>query len=143
MAFNPVAIAIAAGARFVARSFAGDPRHLEAMIIAAMNHRGYALIDVLQPCVTFNKMNDYEWYRDRVYDLNSNGHDPSNREAAWLAAHEWGDRIPIGLIYESSGRLSYEDEVAALQGGNPATSAAKLAADPHPESYEPFKKLFA
>jgi 2-oxoglutarate ferredoxin oxidoreductase subunit beta len=142
-AFNPVAIAIAAGAGFVARSFAGDPRHLEAMIIAGMKHHGYALIDVLQPCVTFNKTNSYEWYRDRVYDLTAQGHDPSNREAAWLAAHEWGDRIPIGVIFEGDYALSYEDEVAALNAGHPAAAAARLAADPQPQQYERFKKLFS
>ncbi|MEK7247803.1 MAG: thiamine pyrophosphate-dependent enzyme, partial [Chloroflexota bacterium] len=142
-AFNPVAIAIAAGAGFVARSFAGDPRHLEAMIIAGMNHHGYALIDVLQPCVIFNKTNSYEWYRERVYDLKDGGHDPSDRETAWVIAHEWGDRIPIGVVYESGDRLSYEDEVTALKAGHPAAAAGKLAANPHPEAYERFKKLFS
>ena len=143
MAFNPIAIALAAGAGFIARSFAGDPRHLEAMIIAGMHHHGYALIDVLQPCVTFNKENSYEWYRDRVYDLAKEGHDPSDGEAAWAAAHISGDRIPIGVVYENSNPLSYEDEVSALKVGHPADAAHKLAADPHPEQYERFKKLFA
>jgi 2-oxoglutarate ferredoxin oxidoreductase subunit beta len=143
MAFNPVTIAIAAGAGFVARSFAGDPRHLESMIIAGMNHHGYALIDVLQPCVTFNRTNSYEWYRDRVYDLKEASHDPSNRDAAWVLAHEWGDHIPIGLIYEGNGERSYADEVSALKAGNPAAAAGRLAADPHPEAYERLKKLFS
>jgi 2-oxoglutarate ferredoxin oxidoreductase subunit beta len=113
------------------------------MIIAGMNHHGYALIDVLQPCVTFNKANNYEWYRDRVYDVKETGHGPSNRDAAWALAHEWGDRIPIGVLFEGSDEQSYADEVTALKAGNPASAAAKLAAAPHPEAYERLKKLFS
>src|SRR5439155_17545141 len=64
---NPMAIAMAGGATFVGRGFAGDPKHLTELIKKAINHKGYALVDVLQPCVTYNKINTYDWYKERVY----------------------------------------------------------------------------
>lgn len=68
--FNPLAAAISMNGSFVARSFAGDQEHLAKTIQAAVKHPGFALVDILQPCVTFNKINTYQWYRARVYDLN-------------------------------------------------------------------------
>jgi 2-oxoglutarate ferredoxin oxidoreductase subunit beta len=128
MAFNPVAMALAAGATFVARSFAGDPKHVAAMIVEGMRHRGYALIDVLQPCVTFNKVNTYEWYRERVYRLDEDGHDPSDRDAAWARAQEWGERIPTGILYRTETAPGLEEQLPALRGGNPVTRLDELKA---------------
>jgi 2-oxoglutarate/2-oxoacid ferredoxin oxidoreductase subunit beta len=115
-AANPVALAITAGATFVARGFAGDTKGLAGLISEALKHEGYALVDILQPCVTFNRKNTYDWYRERVYDLAAEGHDPSDRAAAWHKAHEWGERIPLGLFYRV--RLpTYEEQVASLKAG--------------------------
>jgi len=127
LAFNPMAIALAAGATFVARSFAGEPKHVAAMIVEGMKHRGYALIDVLQPCVTFNRINTYEWYRARVYHLEDEGHDPSDREAAWSRAQEWGARIPVGILYRSEDLRTCEEQVDALAEGNPVSRLRELA----------------
>ncbi len=124
-AFNPMAVGMAAGATFVARAFAGEPKHMADLIAAGIRHRGYALIDVLQPCVTFNRVNTYDWYRQRVYHLEDEGYDPSNREAAWEKAYEWGDRIPLGIIYREEGLPTYEDEVRALKGGSPYSRLAE------------------
>ena len=95
---NPAAIAIAAGASFVARSFAGDMEHLTEMIKLGLNHKGFAFIDILQPCVTFNKKNTFAWYRERVYKLGDD-YDYSNRQNAFAKSLEWGDKIPIGVLY--------------------------------------------
>ena len=125
LAFNPMAIALAAGATFIARSFAGEPKHVARMIVEGVKHRGYALIDVLQPCVTFNRVNTYEWYRDRVYHLEEESYDPSDRQAASLKAQEWGDRIPIGILYRSTAP-TYEEQVAALRETSPVRQLREL-----------------
>jgi len=113
---NPILIAIAAGGTFVARSFAGDIDHLAGIIKLALGHRGFAFVDILQPCVSFNHQNTYAWYRERVYKLETEtGYDPTDRLAAFQRAQEWGNRIPIGVIYQ--GRApTFEDSLPALRG---------------------------
>jgi 2-oxoglutarate ferredoxin oxidoreductase subunit beta len=113
---NPIALAIAAGASFVGRSFAGDVEHLTQLIVQGVQHHGFALIDVLQPCVSFNHKNTYAWYRERVYKLEESGYDPGDKMAAFEKAREWGDRIPIGLIYREE-RATYEEQLPALKRG--------------------------
>jgi len=118
IAINPIALAITTGATFVARTSSGDPKHMTQVIAKAIQHKGYALLDVLQPCVTFNKKNTYAWYKERVYKLDDEkGYDPHNRKAAWERAQEWGERIPIGVIYQEVGRPTYEDQVTVLKQG--------------------------
>lgn len=96
---NPVALAISLGCSFVARSFSGDPEHLQKMIKAALNHKGYALIDVMQPCVTFNKVNTFKWYKDRAFHI-SEEHDVHDKIKAFELAQKFGDEgIPIGILY--------------------------------------------
>lgn len=117
-AVNPLALALAAGATFVSRSLAGDLKHLAGTIMKAINHRGYALVDALQPCVTFNRVNTYDWYRQRVYKVeDETGYDPKDRMKAFAKALEWGERIPIGVIYQVEGKPTYEDQVPALRAG--------------------------
>jgi 2-oxoglutarate ferredoxin oxidoreductase subunit beta len=114
---NPIALAVAGGASFVARGFANDPRHLTALLMKAIEHRGYALVDVLQPCVTYNKINTGAWYKERVYKLDDDpSYDPSDYEQAWNKCREWEERIPIGVIYEEQ-RPVYEDQVSELVAG--------------------------
>ncbi|MFN7105526.1 MAG: hypothetical protein ACK4M3_02935, partial [Pyrobaculum sp.] len=103
----------AAGATFVARGFSGDVPHLAALIKEAISHRGFALIDVLSPCVTFNKINTYDWFRGRIYRLE--GHSPSDYLEAYKKALEWPTldpvgKIPIGLFYKVE-RPTYDGEV--------------------------------
>lgn len=116
MAANPLALALAVGGTFLARGFAGDVKHLAALVAQAIEHRGYALLDVLQPCVTFNRKNTYDWYRERIYDLQEAGHDTQDRAAAFQKALEWGERIPIGVLYQAR-RPTYEEQVPVLQDG--------------------------
>ncbi|MDA8442816.1 MAG: 2-oxoacid:ferredoxin oxidoreductase subunit beta [Peptococcaceae bacterium] len=96
---DPVLMAIAVGASFVARGFAGEPEHLTELIKAAIEHKGYALLDILQPCVSFNKVNTYDWYRERVYRLGDD-YDRTSWQQAMAKAAEWGSKIPIGILYQ-------------------------------------------
>lgn len=107
-AYNPLALAVMMDAGFVARGFAGKPDHLASLIRQAVEWPGFAVIDILQPCVSFNHVNTAKWYSHRVYDLDSEaGYDPASRDQAFARALEWGDRIPIGVVYKSA-RPSYE-----------------------------------
>ena len=111
---NPITLAIAAGASFVARAFAGDIDYLSQIIKQGINHRGFALIDILQPCVSFNHKNTYQWYKERVYKLEQDGNfDPSDKNAAFKKAQEWGEHIPIGVFFRED-RPTYESEFPAL-----------------------------
>ncbi len=96
---NPIAMMIALGASFVARGFAVDVQHLKWLIKEAIKHRGFSFIDVLQPCVTFDRLHTYAWYRQRIYKLEEAGHDPTDWDMAMKRAYEWGDKIPIGIFY--------------------------------------------
>jgi 2-oxoglutarate ferredoxin oxidoreductase subunit beta len=125
MAASPTALALTAGGTFVARGFAGDTKGLADLIARALAHTGYALVEILQPCVTFNRKNTYDWYRERVYSLEEAGHDPGNRIAAFQKALEWGDRIPLGVFYQTR-RPSYEEQVAGLQEGPVATRELRI-----------------
>ena len=116
-AVPPLGMAIAAGATFVARGYSGQARHLAWLIGQALQHRGYALVDVLQPCVTFNRSSSYDFYNPRVYKLEDSGHDIGNRTAAWEKSYEWGDRIPIGIFYQVEDTPTYEEQVATLKAG--------------------------
>ena len=111
---NPLALAIASDVSFLARGFAGDIEHLSGLLKMGVEHRGFSLIDILQPCVSFNHKNTYQWYRERVYKLEDEGYDPADKLAAFAKAQEWGDRIPIGLIYRKE-RPVYEEQLPALK----------------------------
>jgi len=114
MAFNPLTLAISQGCSFVARSFTGLPDHLEEMMAAALEHKGgFALLDILQPCVTFNKINTHKWYKERVKPLDAS-YDPFDRAQAMETAFVWGTEIPIGIIYRND-RTSYESKLPVLR----------------------------
>ncbi|MDF2541822.1 MAG: 2-oxoacid ferredoxin oxidoreductase [Herbinix sp.] len=98
---NPVLMAIASGAGFVARSFSGDPAHLTLMMKQAIQYNGYALVDILQPCISFNKLNTFGYYKSRIYHLDEY-YDRFDKMSAFEKSMEFGDRIPIGIIYEES-----------------------------------------
>lgn len=112
---NPLALAISLGATFVARGFTGRLSHLTKVIVEGIQHPGFALIDVLQPCVSFNHVNTYAWYTQRVYNIDEDAeYDSGNPLMAYQKALEWGDRIPIGVLYQSK-KKTYEEQVPALQ----------------------------
>ncbi|MBI5557093.1 MAG: 2-oxoacid:ferredoxin oxidoreductase subunit beta [Deltaproteobacteria bacterium] len=96
---NPLTLAIALDCAFVARGFTGDRPLLQALMAAAIRHKGFALIDILQPCITFNKVNTYKWYKERVYPLEAD-YDATDRMTAFQRSLEWGERIPTGIFYQ-------------------------------------------
>jgi 2-oxoglutarate ferredoxin oxidoreductase subunit beta len=95
--FNPLLVALAMGAGFVARGFAGEVDHLVGIIKEGIQYKGFALIDILQPCVSFNHLNTFAWFRERVYKLDHSNYDAANRDAASVRAREH-DRLPLGVI---------------------------------------------
>lgn len=114
---NPIALAITLGATFVARGFTGRISHLTKLIVEGIQHQGFALIDVLQPCVSFNHVNTFAWYNQRVYNVDEDmQYDPKDPIMAYTKALEWGERIPIGVLFKSK-RKTYEEQVPALQSG--------------------------
>ncbi len=118
-AFNPVAVAVAMKAGFVARGFSGVKEHLADIIRQAIAHEGFALVDILQPCVSFNKVNTFKWYRDRCKPL-PDDYNPQDWHTAMKTAATWGDEIPVGVIFESSAP-SYESHFPVCQTGGPGS----------------------
>jgi len=112
---DPLTVALSLGCGFVSRAFSGDIDHLVGIIKQAIRHRGFSLVDILMPCVSFNKLNTFAWYKQRVKKLEENSHDPTDKIAAFRRAEEWGDEIPIGIFYQGQ-RPSYGDKLAILQG---------------------------
>jgi 2-oxoglutarate ferredoxin oxidoreductase subunit beta len=112
---NPLATAITLGATFVARVFAGDIMQSKEVIKAAIQHKGYALVDVFQPCVVFNKQNTYQWFKQNTYSLDET-HDKADKMKALGLAFET-ERMPLGILYQETGRPSYETLVR--QGDEP------------------------
>ncbi len=105
--FNPVAMAITLNASFVARAFSGDREQTSRILKKAIRHRGYALVDILQPCVTFNKVNTFQWFRDNSYYL-EDSYDPSDRMGA-LERTIGQDRFALGVLYTSPERPAFEE----------------------------------
>lgn len=102
---NPLTIALTAGASFVARAFSGDALHLREVIKRGIQHKGFSFIDVFSPCVTYNKINTYDFFRQRVYKPET---DVKDFDKAYKLAQEWGDKIPVGVFYEVDSK-KYED----------------------------------
>lgn len=105
--FNPIAVAIALNASFVARANAQDREQTKELMKKAITHKGYALLDILQPCVTFNKLNTYQWFKDHTYYLDDS-HDPHDRTAAFHKATE-EDKLPLGVFYISPDKPTFEE----------------------------------
>lgn len=126
VSLRPLALAVACDCSFVARGFAGEVDHLAKLIEMGIKHRGFALIEVLQPCIIWNNKNTFQWYKQRVYKLEGEvGYDPGDRTAAFNKALEWGDRIPIGVIYQKE-RPLFEEYI----GVSAATPLVRQKIDP-------------
>jgi 2-oxoglutarate ferredoxin oxidoreductase subunit beta len=111
--FNPVAVAIALDASFVARANAQDREQTKELMKKAVTHRGYALLDVFQPCVTYNMLNTYQWFKDHTYYLDES-HDPHDRMAAFRKATET-EKLPLGVFYVSPSKPSFEDNTGVYR----------------------------
>lgn len=119
---NPILLSISSGATFVARGFAGDLKFQTELIKEAIKHRGFSIVDILQPCVTFNKKNTFQWFKERVYKLDSN-YDSKNKQQAIVKACEWPllkplkkggkEKIPIGIFYQEQ-KPTWEDGIPQI-----------------------------
>ncbi len=112
---NPLALAIALDCSFVARAFSGASGlpFLQEIMKEAINHKGFALVDILQNCVTYNKKSTFHWYKDHVYRLEED-YDPTNRVEAFRRSLEWGDKIPTGIFYRND-RQTCEQRLPPIQ----------------------------
>ncbi|SDW25570.1 2-oxoacid:ferredoxin oxidoreductase subunit beta [Paenibacillus sp. CF384] len=133
---SPLEIAMSAGATFIAQSFSSDLKQLTALIEAGLNHKGFSLINVFSPCVTFNKVNTYDWFKENIVNLDQfPDYDPTNRIAAMNKIMETNGML-TGLIYQNKERKSYEDMVSGFQPEGLANQDLSL-------SQEQFDKLVA
>ncbi|MDF2589645.1 MAG: 2-oxoacid ferredoxin oxidoreductase [Anaerocolumna sp.] len=114
---NPILLAIASGAGFVARAFSGDTENLVSIMKQAISYKGYALVDILQPCTSFNKINTFSYYKSRVYHLDEN-YDPSDKLSAITKAMEFDEKIPLGIIYKEE-KQSFHEKNVTLKAGVP------------------------
>jgi len=135
---NPVALALVSGATYVSRGFSGENKHLADLIAGAIAHRGFSLVDVFSPCVTYNKVNTYDYFRKRVYKLEAEpGYEATDSRAALLKSFEWGDRIPLGLFYRDE-QPTYEDQEPALRAGPLVRQELRLSEEKFNEMVEEF-----
>jgi 2-oxoglutarate ferredoxin oxidoreductase subunit beta len=111
--FNPLAVAIGLGASFVSRAYSGDMKETKEIIKKAIKHKGYALVDLLHPCVTYNKLNDYKWYKEHTYYLGE-GYDATDRNEAFKKAIQ-RDRLPLGILYINKESMPFEEKLAAYK----------------------------
>ncbi len=114
--FNPIAVAIALDASFVARAFIGDTAQTKEIIKKAIQHKGYALVDIFQPCVSFNRVNTYEWFKKHTYYLEET-YDPFNRLEAFKRACET-ERLPLGIFYINPNRKTFEESLLVYKENN-------------------------
>jgi len=110
--FNPLAVATALDASFVARAFAGDIERTTDILKKAIEHKGYALVDIFQPCITFNRLNTVQWFKEHTYYLED--HDPSDRQKAFEKATET-EKLPLGVFYKSPQKPAFEENVGIYE----------------------------
>ena len=115
---NPITSSIMHGATFVARAYSGDPKHMQQLMQQAIEHKGFAIIDIFSPCVTFNHDNDYKFFKPRVKKLEDDGHDAADWKAACEKAMLWGDTIYTGLFYQKK-RPTLDELEPVLEEGGP------------------------
>jgi 2-oxoglutarate ferredoxin oxidoreductase subunit beta len=117
---NPIALALAAGATFVARGFTGDQKHLTDLIKQGLEHKGFSFIDIFSPCVTYNHDNTYPWFKQRVKKLEDDpAYDASNLQQAFEKAQLWGDEIPTGKFFQRTDLPSLDQAESVLNTGGP------------------------
>jgi len=115
-AFKPLPLALTMNCGFVARGFTGMPDLLKSLIKKAISHPGLAIVDILQQCVSFNKVNTFAWYKERCYEIDES-YDPGDWQAAMNKSLEWEQAIPVGLIYENRSRPTFESHFPFLDKG--------------------------
>ncbi|HTC74922.1 MAG TPA: 2-oxoacid:ferredoxin oxidoreductase subunit beta [Edaphobacter sp.] len=127
---NPISLALAAGATFVARGFSAEQKHLTELLKRAIQHKGFSFIDVFSPCVTYNHDNTFQWFRPRVKKLEDNPeYDPTDFQAAIEKSLLWGDEIPIGLFFERTDIPAAHEAEPVLNPGPLVHQDIRIPAD--------------
>jgi 2-oxoglutarate ferredoxin oxidoreductase subunit beta len=123
---NPLALALVSGATFIGRGYSGEINHLTDLIAQAIQHKGFALVDVFSPCVTY--MNMYQFFKPRVYTLDDTDYDPSDWQKAMTTSYEWGEKIPLGVFYRTEAP-TYDEQDASYKHGSPVSQSLGLTAE--------------
>lgn len=121
---NPLKLAMSLDCGFIARGFSGDPEHLANLMLEAFAYKGFAYIDILQPCVVFNKVNTFKWYKEKAYILDEN-YDHSDAEKAWEKINEWDEKIPLGVIFKRE-KPEYFEKASLVNPPNVTFSDSKM-----------------
>ena len=111
---NPLMLALSSGATFVAQTFAGDAPHMIKMIKEGINHKGFALVNVLQPCVTFNKINTYQYYLQHVYKLPEDYKKGDINQAIQKGMEVTSEKFPLGILYQEE-RPTFTDQLPQVK----------------------------
>ncbi len=111
--FNPIALAVALDASFVARAFSGDIEQTKEILKEAISHKGFALVDIFQPCVSFNKVNTHKWFKENTYYLDGS-HNPHDRGQAFQRAIE-REKLPLGIFYRNDKKSTFEENVGVYR----------------------------
>ena len=122
--FNPLALAVALDASFVARAFSGDIEQTKEILKEAISHKGFALVDIFQPCVTFNKVNTHKWFKENTYYLDKS-YDPLNRAVAFQKAVE-REKLPLGIFYRNDKKSTFEENVGVYRQNKEPLALRKL-----------------
>lgn len=139
VALSPIELALASGATFVAQSFSSNLKQLTHVIEEGLKHDGFAFINVFSPCVTFNKINTYDWFKENIVDVEEiEGYDPSNRAMAMAKVIETGGML-CGLIYQDKTRKSYEHHVPGFREEPLAEQDLELTAEQFEELVNEFR----
>lgn len=135
---NPLALAIVSGATYVARGFSGETKHLAELIVGAIAHKGFSLVDIFSPCVTYNKVNTYPFFKQRVYKLEDlSDYNSGDSRAALDRSFEWGDKIPLGVFYKDQ-QPTYEDSEPVLKEGPLVKKALPMKKETFDQLHEEF-----
>ncbi|MBN1939368.1 MAG: 2-oxoacid ferredoxin oxidoreductase [Candidatus Aminicenantes bacterium] len=110
---NPIALAVSLDVPFVARVFCGDVEQTKDVMKKAILHKGFAMVDIFQPCVSFNKTNHFKWFKENTYDLAAD-YDPSDRVGAFKKSLE-EEPFPLGIIYQNDSRKTFEENLAVYE----------------------------
>ncbi|MEK4815852.1 2-oxoacid:ferredoxin oxidoreductase subunit beta [Macrococcus sp. FSL R5-0951] len=109
---SPLELALASGATFVAQSFSSDIKDLTSIIEAAVNHKGFSFVNVFSPCVTYNKVNTYDWFKENLTKLaDIEGYDYTNKQLAMNTVHEQ-EGLVTGIVYQDTEAQTYESQIA-------------------------------
>ena len=135
---NPLALAIVSGATYVSRGFSGEIKQLTELIAGAIAHRGFSLVDIFSPCVTYNKVNTYPFFKQRVYKLeDQSDYNSGDSRAALNRSFEWGDKIPLGVFYKDD-QPTFEDSEPVLKEGPLVKKALPMKKETFDQLHEEF-----